>query len=377
MWGCVTRGTVRGVSLLPRLHVWGVLPVTLALGSVGIPAVGSAAIVAQPGAQTAVREYGGTIVFSAFDRADSRWYLSVRRAGAKRARRLDVASSEAPFDADIGTDTGGRPELIYQRCQVTTSTDRFGMETSSRSGCELFVYSLAGGTGERAVRNANDATHNDVHGTIWRGRIVWTREFGSGKAASPVVYTKTLTAPRSQPSRRLPGVPARVRGNVEPIVSTTTNRNVQALELWGDDLAVIVNYACPQCSGFGHSEVRLDKVADGTSGRVALLVSGSDAQGFAGPSLFDGHLAWYRGCGACLTSYVGPWRYRLSTRSYGRGTPGPMSPSGFADSGTHLYETVGCVPPPPQSLPQDNANCRIDKITPPTFAAAPAPIPSY
>ena len=207
---------------------------------------------------------------------------------------------------------------------MTTSTDRYGLETSIRSGCELFVYSLAGGTGERAVRNANDATHNDVHGTIWRGRIAWTREFGSGKAAGPVVYTKTLTAPRSQPSRRLPGVPARVRGNVEPIVTPTTDRNVQALELRGDNLAVIVNYACAQCSGFGYSEVRLDKVAAGTSGRVALLVSGSDAQGFAGPSLFDGRLAWYRGCGACLTSYVGPWRYRLSTRSYGRGTPGPF-----------------------------------------------------
>jgi hypothetical protein len=225
------------------------------------------------------------------------------------------------------------------------------------------------------VRNANDAAHNDVHGTIWRGRIAWTREFGSGKAGSAVVYTKTLTAPRSQPSRRLPGVPARVRGNVDPIISPTTDRNVEALELWGDNLAVIVSYACAQCSGFGHSEVRLDKVADGTSGRVASLVSGSDAQGFGDASFFDGHLAWYRGCGACLTSYVGPWRYRLSTHRYGRGTPGPFSVGGFADTGTHLYETVGCEPP--QSMPQGNANCRIDRITPPTYAAAPAPIPSY
>jgi hypothetical protein len=363
------------VSLSLRLHVWGVLPVTLALGSVGIPAVGSAATVARPGAQTAVREYGGTIVFSAFDQAESRWYLSVRRAGAKRARRLGVASSEAPFDADIGTDSGGRPQLIYQRCALAPPTGT--ALVGARVGCDLFVYSLARTTGERAVRNANDATHNDVHGTIWRGRIAWTRQYGSGKAANPVVYTKTLTAPRSQPSRRLPGVPARVRGNVEPIVSPTTDRNVQALELWGNNLAVIVNYTCAQCSGFGHSEVRLDKVAEGTSGRVASLVSGLSGQGLVGLSFFDGRLAWYRGCGDCLMSYVGPWRYRLSTRSYGRGTPGPMSPSGFADTGTHLYETVGCAPPPPQSLPQDNANCRIDKITPPTFAVAPAPIPSY
>jgi len=69
---------------------------------------------------------------------------------------------------------------------------------------------------------------NDVSPTLWRGRIAWTREYGSGKDANPVVYTKTLTAPRSQPSKRLPGVPtvrcAQESGLVEPPCGPTTHR---------------------------------------------------------------------------------------------------------------------------------------------------------
>ncbi len=375
------HGAWMSVLSVRRIRVCAGMTVTLALAGAAGPAVVPAATVAQPGAETAVREYGGTIVLSDFDQAERRWYLSVRKAGAAKAQRLAVAPSAMPFDADVGTDSRGRPELIYQRCkakQVTTPSPLPPTPQDTISipaGCELFVYSLAGASGERPVRNANDPSHNDVGATLWRGRIAWTREYGSGKAANPVVYTKTLTALRSQPSRRLPGVPQTRCGDVDKVCGPTTDRNVEALELWGDNLAVTVDYSCTGCSGIAQSELRLDSVTTGSSRRLALQIVGLNGQQMVGPSFFDGRLAWYRACAvaeASCRSFVGPWRYRLSTRGYERGAPGPIRVDGFADSGSRLYEVVGCSEAEAGS--RYNANCRIDELTPPSYAAAPAPI---
>ncbi len=75
------------------------------------------------------------------------------------------------------------------------------------------------------------------------------------------------------------------------------------------------------------------------------MVTGLAGQSFAGPSFFAGRLSWYKACthdaAACAT-LVGPWRYRLSSRTYQRGAPGPISVHGFTDTGTRLYEIVGC-----------------------------------
>ena len=93
------------------------------------------------------------------------------------------------------------------------------------------------------MRNANDPHRNDVDPTLWHGRIAWAREYGSGDDANAVVYTKTLTAPRSQPSKRVPGVPQTRCGDVDKVCGPTTHRHVGALELSGDNLAVTVDYA--------------------------------------------------------------------------------------------------------------------------------------
>lgn len=263
-----------------------------------------AATVAQPGGvATAVRELGGTIVFSEYAQAERRWYLSVRETGAEQ-RRIAVAPSAVPFDADIGTDSKGRPQLIYQRCAGTVS---------ARTGCELFVFSLADATGERPVRNANDPGRNDVGPTLWRGRIAWTREYGAGEDADPVVYTKTLTAPRSQPSTRLPGVPtvrcAEALGLVEPPCGPTTFRRVTALELWGDNLGLIVSYLFEGLGGTSQTEARLSRVSDRSARQVDFLETGLNGQSLVGPSFFSGRMAWYRACAvaeASCRTFVGP-----------------------------------------------------------------------
>src|SRR5690349_7695776 len=112
------------------------------LAALAVPAAAHAETIATPGSATSVREFQGTIVFSQFDRATNQYFLTVRRAGAAAAERLPVAPSGRPFNADIGPDSSGRPELIYQRCSPPP-----GVPT----GCDLFVFSLANTTGERPV----------------------------------------------------------------------------------------------------------------------------------------------------------------------------------------------------------------------------------
>src|SRR3954454_16575293 len=327
-----------------------------------LPAAAAAQTVATPGAATPVKEFQGNLVFSEFDRPTNRWFLAVRRAGAASPERLPVASSERPFDADIGPDSSGRPELVYQRCNEPPGVPR---------GCDLFVFPLANATGERPVRNANDPDHNDMNPTLWRGRIAWSRDYGSGSEPNPIVYTKALGAPRSQPSRRLAGVPQRRRGNVDRnVVGPTTGRTVRDLELWGENLALTVTYGCGGCSGIDQSELRLDDLGDGSARQVAFQVVGLSGQSLIGPSFFGGRLGWYKAClgdsAGCQQGQGGPFRYALTARTYQR-SPSSVRVDGFADTGAILYETVGCTED--ETDVASNANCRIDAAAPPAYAA--------
>jgi hypothetical protein len=322
------------------------------------PGIASAKTVAATGGATAVREYAGTIVFSQFDQPSSRWYLAVRRADASDVERLPVAPSTAPFAADIGPDSAGHPAVVYQRCNVAVPL----------SGCDLFIFSLVEGTGEQPLRSANDPAHNDTNPTLWRGRIAWTHDYGG---VNPAVYTKRLTSAGSRRSRRLPSVPKTRCGDVEPSCASTTDRSVEALELWGDNLALIVRYQCETCAGITQTELRLDNISRRTGRQVAFQASGLSGQSLIGPSFHSGRLSWYK---ACLVEPAGcrrggPFRYTLSTRRYKKGGRGPVALRGFADTGSLLYEVVGCS----ESQTPPDAGCFIDEVTAPKYKPTRAP----
>ena len=351
---------------MPRTRLLLVVAVAV-LAGLALPTLASADTVATPGAPTGVREFAGTIVFSQFDPSVNRYFLSIRRAGAAAPERVPVASSARAFDADIGPDSNGRPELIYQRCAEGTGAPH---------GCDLFVAALDGSTGERPVRNANDPDHNDTNPTLWRGRIAWARDYGQGSEPDPIVYTKTLTAPRSQPSKRLPGVPRTRTGDVDTnVTGPTTGRTVQDLELWGENLALTVSYGCGGCSGIDQSELRLDDLGDGRAKQVAFQVVGLSGQMLVGPSFFGGRLGWYKAClgdpGACRQGQGGPFRYALTAGTYQRGPSGPVRLDGFTDTGSLLYEVVGCNE---ETSDPANANCRIDTVAPAAYTATRAPL---
>jgi hypothetical protein len=327
------------------------LPLLAALVLLAVPASALAEPVATPGASTTVREYAGTIVFSTF--ADGGYRLAIRR-GDGPTEVLPIAGSDRPFNADIGRGAAG-PQLVYERCSET---------------CDLFTYTLGvgGPSGERAIRNANDPEHHDVNPTIWRGRIAWSRIYGEQRDRKVIVYTKLLTAPRSKPSTRLPGVPERRCGDVDRVCGPTTGRSVTALELWGDNLAQVVDYTCRGCSGIAQTELRLVRVSTRRASQIAFQVTGLSGQSLMGPSFANGWLSWYLSCqgdpAACQGDGGGPYRHSLSNRSYARSTSGPERIDGFADTMTYLYEVTACSPETQGSF---NADCRIERLPAPDY----------
>jgi hypothetical protein len=322
------------------------LAVLLAL--LAFPAGASAADDIPTAAATPVTEYAGTIAFSVKD--TDGYHLTIQRPGGD-PERLAVAPRDAPFDADIGPDSKGDPELIYSRCD----------NGIRRTGCDLYVLSLSAGAAERPVDNAN-ASESDLAPTLWKGRIAWARVYGGDSGA--VVYTKTLTAPRAQRSKRLPGVPQKRNG------AATNSREVEALELYGTHLAESVRYGCERnCSGLSTAELRMADTSSGSAEQVAIAASGLSGQSWIGPSFHDGTLGFYKAClgdpGACQGGAGGPFRYRYSKRTYTKST-GPTRVDGFADAGEALWETRGCDG-------GDNAACHLVRVTPPAYASTKPP----
>jgi hypothetical protein len=245
------------------------------------PASAADTVVAHLLRPSAIRSYADIQVFSAFEAGVYR--LAIRREG--QVEILPVAPSQAPFDVDIGPDGKGRPQLIYSRCNP---------------GCDLFRFSLAARGSEQPVRNANSPAH-EFAPTLWNGRIAFARA-RSGRDR-PVVYTRELATPRSRPSKRLPAVPRRARG--EP----AKGGRIAELELSGDHLAQIVSF---QAQG-QLSELRLVGISDGRTRKLARIGVGEGGQFLAGIGFADGHLGWARG-----GEGGGIYRYRLSNGELSR-----------------------------------------------------------
>ncbi|MDP9293784.1 MAG: hypothetical protein M3O90_05050 [Actinomycetota bacterium] len=253
------------------------------------PAGAADTVVAQLQRPSTIRSYADIQVFSAFEGGAYR--LAIRRGG--QVELLPVTPSLAPFDVDIGPDREGRPQLIYTRCN---------------RGCDLFLFSLAGGGTEQPVRSANTSA-NEFAPTLWKGRIAFAR---ASKGRGTVVYTRRLAAPRSRPSEPLPGIPRRARGE------RTTEGGVAELELSGDHLAQIVNFRAQGQL----SEVRLVDVSNRSTRLLARVGVGEGGQYFAGIGFAGGHLAWafdWAGGGGSIVP--GIYHHRLST--------GELSRAGF------------------------------------------------
>ena len=247
------------------------------------------------GRQTAVREYAGWLLFSRWDGA--RYHLATYRAGG--VRDLAVPTQRTPFDADAGPDSRGRPSGVVSLC---------------RDSCDLYVIGFDPGDRLRAVRNANTG-HDEVAPSVWHGRLVFGRRYGRDQV---VAYSKRLQAPRSHPSDRLAGLPARRCGaGAPPSCRRIEDVRLPAMELWGRWVAQSWTYQPDDFPGFRQNEIRLTNLARSDTRQLAAMTTGIAGQTYLGPSIQNGRVAFFRACqvdrGGCSSRSSGPIRYRIST----------------------------------------------------------------
>ena len=304
-----------------------------------------------------MREYQGTLVFSQFDPAGAGSTGStIRRAGADRApSSLPIAAADRPFDADIGPDSNGRPQLIYTRCDET---------------CDLFVYSLSEApTGERAgaQRQRPRPPRRRADAVARAGSR------GRGSTASSATARSSSTRRRS-PRRargRRPGCPAcpsaaaatsRARG-------ATTGRAVDASSCGATTSRQIVGYECRRLR-----RAQPDRAAPrprrptAAPRQIAFQVDGLSGQAFAGPSFANGWLGWYR---TCLGDPARVRRRRAArgattsgSRRCAKGARGPIRVHGFADTMAYHYRVESCSP---ETQGDFNASCRIEQVPAPDY----------
>lgn len=278
-------------------------------------------LVAELARPTPVSAVPGGVLHSDFDRAAGRYRL-VLRSGAAAARVLPFTPQRVPFEADLGTDSAGRPAVI------------------ASVGGDLRVLTIGRDTAPRPVRNV--ATGEREHApTIDRGRVAFARSMPSGD----IVYTKRLTTPRRSLSTRLPGVPTRRCDPGRPTGAscTTGERQVEQLDLVDGQLAQHVRYRVGGAAAYFQDEVRWVTLATRQARQVAHVSGGESVQRFEGVQLAGSRIGWYRGCErACPRQYTASFRYRPGVGyDVDPATPGGLS--GYADTGVGTWQVRGAA----------------------------------
>jgi hypothetical protein len=239
---------------------------------------------------------------------ERRWHVVVRSAGQISTPPAIPAGNER-LAVDVGPGRDGTPTLAFVSC-----TDV----------CRV-VVSRMDGSGAHTVSGSEDASAP----TIWGSRVAWVR-------GNEHVLMRNLT---SGETTRLPGVPQ--RKCYEPfgrrVCERPDLRSVQALELHGSQLALIVNYGLSQGGGNGQTEVRMESVQGRPQHLVGLMNVGEGGQAFVGPSWARGKLFFFRSC-PCGTGQRA-YRFDPDRGSYAR-AQGILPLAGFAidDDGRRAFE---------------------------------------
>ena len=282
----------------------------VALGCGVAPASAGAAerTVAAVDRATEIRSWKGIGAFSVYDEKDGFYRLAITRVGDK-PEILPVAARPVAFDADVGPDSNDEPAIVYSRCES---------EAPERRDCDIFRYSITRNV-ESKITNADSNSASEINPTIWEGRVAWVRTYDRRADDTPYVYTRTLTAPRTRRSQRLPGLPSRRCSDISDRCSPTEGE-VEGLELYGRWVALNVTYTYEGVSGIcGRKEIRLDTL-DGEVRQVADQICGLSGQSYVGLSFDEGRLYWARYCAGdesgCNETNAGAFRYRLSNGEY-------------------------------------------------------------
>lgn len=248
---------------------------------------------------TTVHEYAGWVLFSRWD--GTAYRLSTWRAGV--LRDLPVRPQATVFDADAGPNSAGRASAVVSLCD---------------GSCDLYVIGFRRGDELRPVRNANTTNRDEIAPTVWRGRLAFGRRYGPHQI---VPYTKLLAAPRSRPLQRLAGLPDRRCGAIDPPdCRRIEGVALPAMELWGRWVGQSWTYQPDAFPGFRQNEIRLTNVSRSDTRQLAAMTTGLGGQTYLGPSIANGHVAFFRACqgdpAGCSASNSGAIRYRISNGRY-------------------------------------------------------------
>jgi hypothetical protein len=253
----------------------------------------------------------GALVWSRYDDSAKAYRLVVRRGGVNSVPAIDP--SPIPFDADLGSDAKGKPDVVYSRC-ATYKDDR-----GPADKCDLYVLSLTTGTEHRIAGASTGASESGP--TLSRGKLAWVAE---RKNVKPAVYRRTLTAPKAHKSTRVAGLPKGVKDG-----------SIFELELSGNRLAEIVGYA--NNGDADATEVRLVSLRSNHARRIAFQHIGENNQEYTGLSFSLHRIAWFKDClenAGCAGS--GAYRMSLSTHRYDRALD-PQLYAGWQWTGDATY----------------------------------------
>ena len=252
---------------------------------------------------TPIRAWDGIGAFSVYDSGAGVYRLAVTGPDGPPTL-VAVAPRTVPFDADVGPDAAMRPTIVYSRCE----------REQPRRDCDLYRYSIARGV-ESKIAGADSDAASEVHPSIWRGNVAWVRTIDARPAATPLIYIRSLTAPRARRSQRL----SLIAGDGCTSLAAC-DAEIEEIELYGERLAVNVTYARGNFGGIcGLREIHVQTLGQ-RARRLASQVCGLSGQSYAGPSFAGGSLYWARYCagdpGGCTPSRAGAYRYGLGTRKY-------------------------------------------------------------
>jgi len=252
---------------------------------------------------TAIRAWEGIGAFSVYDSGAGVYRLAIIGRGGAPVL-VAVAPRTVAFDANVGPDSAMRPTIVYSRCE----------RERPRRDCDIYRYSIARGV-ESKIAGADSDDASEFNPSIWRDRVAWVRTIDARRAATPRIYVRSLTAPRSRRSRRLSLIAGKQCASL-----AACGADVEEIALYGERLAVNVTYASGNFGGIcGLKEIHVQTIGQ-RARRLASQLCGLSGQSYAGPSFVGGSLYWARYCagdpGGCRPSKAGAYRYGLRSGAY-------------------------------------------------------------
>jgi hypothetical protein len=280
--------------------------------------------IAAPDRATPVDADAGVVVWNEYDAAAKTFTLAARRDG--RTEPLATPPSTTPLDPDVGTDSRGRPVVVYALCA----------DPLRGTGCDVHQYAFADGR-DRTLSIASRASVDETAPTVWAGRLAWVSR--TPGARRPTVLTRRLAS--AEPPRELPGLPRRRCGRhydggyrCVPVTG-----DIHELELRGPLLA----QSAVTEAFLRDTEVRLVDLRRRTSQRLLQAGIGESGQRFVGVSIDGPYLHAYKTCfgdpSGCERR-AGALRSRLSTGALERAEDSRQL-SGFAVDGGTTYVSAG------------------------------------